>query len=115
METFFGSLESSGGYANIAGGVLVGVFWLSKQVIQGGIARAQGREVETKRDFEAQLERERMNQAALHGMTDKVITALDNNTRVISTVIETTRATNERLEALDRHLSRDQGRDSGGR
>lgn len=106
VDIFFKSLESSGGYAILAGAVLGGVFWLARQVIQSTAQRAKEREGLTRQDFAAQLERERANRAAIEGMTDRVITALDGNTKVIATVIETTRETNDRLEALDRHLAR---------
>jgi hypothetical protein len=112
METFFGSLESSGGYAILAGAVLVGMFWLSREVIHGAIQRNQEREAEMIRRFDAQMERERLDRETIQGMTDRVILALDGNTRVIATVIEVTRETNERLEAIDRHLERTGGRDA---
>ncbi len=111
METFFGSLESSGGYAILAGAVLAGLFWLSKQMINGSIQRNREREADMVRRFDEQAARERADREAIGGMTDRVITALDGNTRVIATVTEVVRDTNGRLEAIDRHLSR--GADGG--
>lgn len=106
MEVFLESLESHGGYAIIAGGVLAAVFWLARDVIRGAIQRNQEREAEMARRFDEQIERERADRAALETMTDRVIAALDGNTRVIATVIEVSRETNRRLEAIDRHLER---------
>lgn len=112
METFFSSLESSGGYAVLMGAVLVGVFWLARDIIRAAIQRNQEREAEMVRRFDEQLARERADRGTLEGMTDRVIMALDGNTRVIATVIEVTRETNSRLETIDRHLERTGGRDA---
>lgn len=115
MDAFLGSLESSGGYAILAGSVLVGVFWLAKYVIDGATARNKERETETTRRFDEQMARERAGREAIGSMTDRVITALDGNTKVIATVIEVTRETNGRLEAIDKHLSRNARDEGGGR
>lgn len=104
MEMFFESLESSGGYAILAGAVLVGLFWLAKQVIGDAVARNREREAEMNRRFDEQMNRERADRGTIEGMTDRVIMALDGNTKVIATVIEVNRETNSRLEAIDRHL-----------
>jgi len=115
METFLSSLESSGGYAILAGGVLMGLFWLSKHTIDGSIQRNREREIEMVRRFDEQIVRERANRESIEGMTDRVITALDGNTTVIATVIEVTRETNGRLEAIDKYLSRSARDEGGGR
>lgn len=107
MDTFLGALASSGGYALILGAALTGVYWLAQQIITASTQRNQEREAENLRRFDEQLARERIDREALEGMTNRVITALDGNTRVIATVIEVTRETNRRLEAIDRHLPKE--------
>lgn len=106
MEILLESLEASGGYAILAGATLVGVFWLLKLIIAAIIQSFQAHEADMLRRFDEQMERERMNQSAIQSITDRVIVALEGNTRVISTVVETTRAINARLETIDRHLER---------
>lgn len=106
VETLLESLEASGGYAILAGATLVGVFWLLKLIIAAIIQSFQAHEADMLRRFDEQMERERMNQSAIQSITDRVIVALEGNTRVISTVVETTRAINARLETIDRHLER---------
>lgn len=103
------SLESSGGYAILLGVLILGLFYITREWQRGMIGRATARETIARQDFQAQLERERLNQATIQGMTDRVITALDGNTRVIATVTEVVRDTNNRLETIDRHFSRLEG------
>lgn len=115
MEAALKSIESSGGYAILTLVVLLGVFYIARDWQRAMARRAVEREAAARADFEAQLERERMNRETIQGMTDRVIVALDGNTRVIATVIEVTRETNGRLEAIDKHLSRNARDEGGGR
>src|SRR5690606_5199344 len=87
VETLLESLEASGGYAILAGATLVGVFWLLKLIIAAIIQSFQAHEADMLRRFDEQMERERMNQSAIQSITDRVIVALEGNTRVISTVV----------------------------
>lgn len=107
MGEVLSSLESSGGYAILAGMVLIGLFWLSRTTIDGATQRNKEREVEALRRFDAQMARERSDRDHIAEMTNRMITALDGNTKVIATVIEITRETNNRLETIDRHLSKE--------
>lgn len=112
MDEALKSLESSGGYAILLGVLILGLFYITREWQRDMIGRATARETIACQDFQAQLERERLNQATIQGMTDRVITALDGNTRVIATVTEVVRDTNNRLETIDRHFERLEG-DSG--
>lgn len=113
MDAALQSLESSGGYAILLGVLILGLFYITRDWQRGMINRSAARETMARQDFEAQLERERANQETIGAMTDRVITALDGNTRVIATVTEVVRDTNSRLEAIDRHFERLEG--DGGR
>lgn len=109
MDEALKSLESSGGYAILLGVLILGLFYITREWQKGMISRAAARETLARQDFQAQLERERLNQATIQGMTDRVITALDGNTRVIATVTEVVRDTNNRLEIIDRQFARLEG------
>lgn len=111
MEGALKSLESSGGYAILLGIVIVGVFYFTREWQRGMVNRSAARELLARQDFQTQLERERLNQAMIQGMTDRMITALDGNTRVIATVTEVVRDTNIRLETIDRYLADARGQD----
>jgi hypothetical protein len=106
VETALKSLETSGGYAILLGVVLIGLFYITREWQKGMAQRAAAREAAVREDFRGQLDRERANQETISAMTDRMITALDGNTRVIAMVTEVVRDTNGRLEAIDRYFSR---------
>lgn len=107
------SLESDGGYAIILSLLILGLFYITREWQKGMATRAQARELLVRQDFQAQLERERSSQETIASMANRMITALDGNTRAIATITEVARETNSRLEVIDRYLAGVKSQDDG--
>lgn len=107
-----GSIERAGGYAALMGLILLGLFWLSKRLIDEQARRASERERELQRRHERELERECANAAAHREDKMMLVEVVQESARASTALVgaveglnDTQQQTNERLVAIDRHLA----------
>lgn len=104
METIVKSLETSGGYAVLAGLMMLGFFYIFRGWVADQAIRQAEREALIRNDNAENMEHERATSENYRAMNERMIHVIEGNTGAITTLVETIRPMNETLARLERQM-----------